>query len=254
MIRKLLPKFLKNKLFGDRNFYGRKVIENDIDWINWQKFYKKFYFQTQKTGIGKSVNNAGYKIINKLNFDNKTILEFGPGSLPHLEYWKGYPKKFIAVDTDIDFLEITKKKLGEICETKLINRGEKLPIKTSSVDIVLTFYSLEHIFDLKLILNEFSRILNQNGILVGAIPNEGGLAWGLGRYFTSRRFVNKNSDINYDKVICWEHPNFSDDILTELKNSNFEFIENKMFPLNFFKFIDINLVTSFIYKKNCFKK
>ncbi|MDC3031084.1 class I SAM-dependent methyltransferase, partial [Candidatus Pelagibacter sp.] len=237
MIRKILPKFINNKLFGDRNLHGKKVIENDIDWINWQKFYKKFYFKTQKSGIGKSVNNLGYNIIKNLNFSNKTILEFGPGSLPHLEYWKTYPSKFIAVDTDLKFLEITKKKLGKICETKLIKRGEKLPIETGSIDIILTFYSLEHIFNLKYILNEFSRALNENGILVGAIPNEGGLAWGLGRYLTSRRFVKKKSDINYDKIICWEHPNFSDDILKELKNNNFIFIKNEMFPLRFIKSI-----------------
>jgi hypothetical protein len=98
-------------------------------------------------------------------------------------------------------------------------------------------------------LSEFKRILKKNKKIVGAIPNEGGIAWGLGRYLTSRRFVKNNSNINYDKIICWEHPNFADHIIQSFKKNNLKINYIKMYPFSFIKSIDFNLVTTFILSK-----
>ena len=249
MIRKILPKFIFNSLFGNRDFYKTKIIENDLDWLKWQKLYKEFYFNSYKSSISYYVNNLGHQIIKELDFQNKTVLELGPGQLPHLTYWKNHPNNFIAIDTNLEFLNITKNKLGKICKIKQIKTGDSLPVKSNSVDIILTFYSLEHIFDLKMMLKEFLRVLKKDGILVGAIPNEGGLAWGLGRYFTTRRYVKRVTNVNYNKVICWEHPNFADYILKQLEMSGFQEHKIKMLPFTFHNLIDFNLITSFIYKK-----
>ena len=62
--------------------------------------------------------------------------------------------------------------------------------------------------------------LKYDCILVGAIPNEGGFAWGTGRFLSTRRFVHKNSKINYDKIICWEHVNFCDQILKKVDQAS----------------------------------
>jgi hypothetical protein len=40
-------------------------------------------------------------------------------------------------------------------------------------------------------LDDLKRILKTGGKLIFAIPNEGFLAWGLGRYFFTRKYVNK---------------------------------------------------------------
>ena len=58
--------------------------------------------------------------------------------------------------------------------------------------------------------------LKPDGIIVGAIPAEGGLLWALGRFLTSRQWLHKNTNIDYDKLICWEHPNYADFILKKL--------------------------------------
>jgi len=158
--------------------------------------------------------------------------------------------KFYAIDTNPNFLKETNKKINCDFEGIKVSRTDKIPIDNNSIDIILSFYSLEHIFNLDQMLLEFKRVLKKNGIVVGAIPNEGGLAWGLGRYFTSRRFVQKNSDINYDKIICWEHPNFSDDIINSFKKNNLKINFIKMYPFNFLKSLDLNLDTSFILSKN----
>jgi len=250
MIRKFLPKKIYSILFGNRNKFGTKIIKNDTCWKEWLAFYEKFYLKTQKKGIGNIVNEMGYKILKNVDFNDKIILELGPGNLPHKKFWLNEPIKFYAVDTNSNFLEETRKKIDCKFEGIKVSRTDKIPLDDNSVDIILSFYSLEHIYDLDQMLSEFRRVLKNKGIVVGAIPNEGGLAWGLGRYFTSRRFVHKNSNIDYDKIICWEHPNFSDQILNSFKKNSFKIDFAKMHPFNFFKSLDLNLITSFILKKN----
>ena len=51
---------------------------------------------------------------------------------------------------------------------------------------------------------------------MGAIPAEGGLGWGLGRFLTSRRWLKYHTSIDPDKIICWEHPNFAEQVLAQM--------------------------------------
>lgn len=250
MIRKLLPKKIKNILFGDRDLYGLKVISDDEDWVEWLDFTQEFYLETQKKGVGNIINEYGYRILKEVSFEKKIIFEIGPGNLPHRKFWNGIPDKFIAVDVDNQFLSQTEEKIPEIFHGVKVNRDDKIPLLDNSVDIILSFYSLEHMYDLDEKLIEFKRILKKDGLIIGAIPNEGGLAWGLGRYLTSRRFVKKNSNINYDKIICWEHPNFSDKIIKAFVRHNFKVNLMRMYPLRLLKMLDLNLVTSFILTKH----
>lgn len=250
MIYKFLPKKIKNILFGDRELYGLKVISDDKDWVKWLDFTQEFYLRTQKTGVGNIINEYGYRILKEVSFEKKIIFEIGPGNLPHRKFWNGIPDKFIAIDVDDQFLSQTEEKIPEIFTGIKVNRNDKMPLEDNSVDIILSFYSLEHMYDLDEKLIEFKRILKKDGLIIGAIPNEGGLAWGLGRYLTSRRFVKKNSNINYDKIICWEHPNFSDKIIKAFVRHNFKLNFIKMYPFNLLKILDLNLVTSFILSKH----
>ena len=130
----------------------------------------------------------------------------------------------------------------------MLNSKNVLPLENQSIDIVLSFYSLEHMHPLSKYLNEIFRVLKPAGILAGCIPTEGGLAWGLGRMMTSRRWVKNNTNINPDKIICWEHPNFSDEIVSKL-NKNFNRVKLYSWPIPFLTLIDFNLVLKFIYKK-----
>ena len=99
------------------------------------------------------------------------------------------------------------------------------------------------------VIKVINRVLNENGLLVVSFPNEGGIAWGMGRYLTTRRFVHKNTQINYDKIICFEHPNYVDNIISSIKASNFKIISRKSYPLGNLMPLDLNLVTSLIIKK-----
>lgn len=253
MIRNFLPILLNNFLYGDRKQYQGKFDTCDEDWVKWLKFYETFYHSTQKNGIGAVVNNWGYRVLNDLDLGDKTVLEIGPGNLPHEDYWNGTPSKYVVVDVKQEFLEICMQKLdaaGIDVETHLIERSEFADIPDESIDIILTFYSLEHIHNLQGIVKYFKQKLKTCGLLVGGIPNEGGLAWGIGRYLTSRRFVHNNSDINYDKIICWEHPNFCDQIFHEIERQGFKKRSKSGYPLGKFTPLDLNLISTFIYEKD----
>jgi SAM-dependent methyltransferase len=94
-------------------------------------------------------------------------------------------------------------------------------------------------------LDEMLRVLKSGGRLVGAIPAEGGLAWGTGRFFTSRRWLRRNSSIDPDKIICWEHPNFADFLLNSLdERMTRQWLSYWPFGL---ASIDFNLVIRFIH-------
>jgi ubiquinone/menaquinone biosynthesis C-methylase UbiE len=66
----------------------------------------------------------------------------------------------------------------QIPATAYCSSASTMAVSDSSVDVIISFYSLEHMHPLEEYLGEFSRILRPGGILVGAIPCEGGLAWG----------------------------------------------------------------------------
>lgn len=244
-----LPAFLAIPLFGDRKRFGSEIRKDDPDWIAWQGFYMNFYMQTQKQGIGEIVNDAGYSILGKIDLTNKCVLEIGPGILPHSRFWKGKPAHYAIVDNQDKLLDISSQVLEakDVPYSRHLTNSYRLPFHDREFDVVISFYSLEHLYPLNLYLQEMKRVLRPDGILIGAIPAEGGFAWGLGRYLTSRRYIKKNASFDPDKIICWEHPNFAESILESLDS---EFVPGqKIFWPLALSLIDLNLVISFVYRR-----
>lgn len=252
MIRNFLPKSFQNLLFGNRTKHGLVPDLKDPDWLEWLKKSVEIYSKVQKSNIGLVINNFGYKaIFRKLELNGKKILEIGPGDLSHIEFWNSSPVSYTAVDINPEFLKMAAQKIKcPFYPVLLQDKNQILPFPDSTFDIVLSFYSLEHLYPLKFHLKEINRVLKDGGVLTGAIPNEGGVSWALGRILTSKRWVQNNTSIEYNKIICWEHPNFADDILFEL-NLIFPVVEKRYSPFNFLHSLDLNLVTSFIaFKEN----
>jgi SAM-dependent methyltransferase len=245
-----LPSVLSVPLFGDRRRFGLVVQPDDPEWQEWLRLYMRFYQENQKQSVGKLVNDAGYRVLHEVNWAGKRVLEIGPGDLPHRSFWKMPPGEYALADVNPEMLERSAAKLtadGVPNKTVLMNRAQALPFADGAFDFVVSFYSLEHIYPLAPYLAEVHRVLAPGGRLVGAIPAEGGLAWGLGRFLTTRRWFKKHSSINPDKLICWEHPNFSDLILGQL-NAHFSPLHVSYWPLRV-PSADVNLVIKFQYLK-----
>ncbi len=250
-ITKLLPPALRVPLCGKQEYAKNVQLRNEQDpcWQEWQSTYMQFYTDTQKSGVGSTVNNAGYGVLADTDLTGKKILEIGPGSLPHMKYWKQKPQQFDIADISQNMLTISYAKLTQegISSTQFLMQDPALPVEDASYDIIVSFYSLEHLFPLENYIEEFKRILKPGGLLVGAIPTEGGLTWGLGRYMTSRRYVRKHFSFDFDKITAWEHCNTAEKILKSL-DANFKKMKYSFWPLHI-PLIDINLIIKFIYQR-----
>jgi ubiquinone/menaquinone biosynthesis C-methylase UbiE len=244
-----LPRFLTMPLFGDRELFGYVPSEDDKDWQAWQALRQSFYQDTQRHGPGKTINDSGYEIMQEIDLSGKHVMEIGPGSLPHIRYWKGRPQQYTLVDVQQNVLDRSSSilKAEKIGVVSYLTDSYQLPIPSNHVDILISFYSLEHLYPLELYLEELKRVLRPGGKLVGAIPTEGGLAWGIGRFLTSRRYIKKLASVNPDKIISWMHPNFADNVMMQLDNK-FEIRYRKFWPFRV-PSIDLNLIISFIGKK-----
>lgn len=248
-----LPHCLAAPLFGDRQQFGLNIQFDDPDWAQWQEIFPRCYQETQKSGPGNLVNHAGYQIMRQVPLAGKRVLEIGPGEIHHRPYWLDRPAFFQLADVRQQMLdrslEILQAANIPAAGTLIAEESRGiLPFEDQCFEIVLTYYSLEHLYPLEQYLSEMLRVLKPGGLLVGAIPCEGGLAWGAGRFVTSRNWLKRHTTLHPDKIICWEHPNFADLILntldTRLKRECLEFWPFRV------PSIDLNLVARFIYQKH----
>ncbi len=245
-----IPRPIRTQLFGDRERFGLDIHPDDPEWIEWLSTYETFYSSTQKRSLGARVNDAGYRILASTPMESLRVLEIGPGHLPHTRFWSGRPASYCVADVDAQFLESSLARLnreGIPAEARLVNRDSSLPFADNSFDLILSFYSLEHIRNPEPYLTEVRRVLAPGGRLAGAIPAEGGLAWGLGRWLTTRRWLHRHTSINPDKIICWEHPSFAADILRQC-DQLFAKEHLSFWPFGI-RLIDPNLVVRFRYRK-----
>ena len=251
-IRNILPHILSAPLWGDRKRWGLTPDSSDSCWREWQATYTEFYQSNQREKIGARVNDAGYAVMSKVDLTDKSVLEIGAGDIRHMKYWRGKPAEYILADVSPSMMDYAKRRLEESdvsYRSLMVERNQPLALDDASVDLIVTFYSLEHLYPLQPYLEEFNRLLKPGGVLVGAIPAEGGIAWGAGRFITSRRWFKKHTSIDPDKIICWEHPNFADHILETLDEW---FLRDSVshWPLPWLPVLDLNLVIQLCYRKS----
>ncbi|SLN29686.1 class I SAM-dependent methyltransferase [Oceanibacterium hippocampi] len=246
-----LPGVLARPLFGDRERWGRTPIADDPDWLTWERHSVELYESTQRDRRGGLVNDSGYRIMREIDLAGATVVEIGPGQLDHMRHWKGRPDRFVLLDRREEMLSASAATLARegVPSKSILLAGDSplLPLPDACADIVLSFYSLEHLHPLDSYLAELQRILKPGGRLAGAIPAEGGLAWGLGRFLTTRREFRRSVGLDYDKVICWEHPNFADQVMNSL-HRRFRPRHLSFWPLAV-PVPDVNLIIRFIVEK-----
>lgn len=247
-----LPPFLAAPLFGDRRRFGLVVRTEDPCWSEWVRIMPRVYDATQRVSVGAVVNAAGYAVVAGMNLEGRSVLEVGPADMPHLGLWRGIPAAYALADIRTDLLDRASARLREAGMPWSTHRiesraGARLPFAAGAFDVVVSFYCLEHLHPLAEYLAEIVRVLRPGGLLVGAIPCEGGLGWGLGRYLTSRRWIKRHSTVDPDKIICWEHPNFADAILRALDGRMIRKVLG-FWPMGI-PSVDLNLVARFVYRK-----
>ena len=241
---------VRKPLFGDRDRYGRVPDPTDACWKQWTVDYSQVMENNRRFRVSGLVHDSGYKVVRELDLQDRRLLEIGAGEMAHLGMMRSKPVHIDIVDTDRSMLDLAAESLGKSgipYELHLVEPDGAWPIPPRSVDVVLAFYVFEHIHPLRPALDKILHALKDDGVLAGAIPCEGGMGWGVGRFLTTRRYYRQHADIDFDKVICWEHPNTAAEVLNHLEE---RFLPRwvRLWPLGT-PCLDINLTARFLYEK-----
>lgn len=200
-----------------------KKFEEDKMWLLRQQITSKIYDDAFYRGnkLVSFFNKSGHKIMEENIFKKqffKNVIEVGAGTGFHYPYVNHDFDKYYMTDLSKSYLNFAKKKYFK--DKKIIYKIEDatdLSFPDNTFDRLISVYNLEHLPNPHIVLKEWKRVIKKNGVLSIAIPLEGGVAWRLGRYLTTRKtFEKKGLDYNY--IIAREHINASYNLISLIKH------------------------------------
>ncbi len=120
------------------------------------------------------------RTLGKVALGGKTVLDFGCGNGAQTAEFIPYSTRLIAVDVDWEdlttFSEYLRKGLASSAAGAFVvpvqYDGRRLPLRDSSVDVVLSYEVLEHVEDEAAALAEIHRVLKPDGQFVMSVPNK----------------------------------------------------------------------------------
>lgn len=221
------------------------MTQEDAMWVAWQNAAPRIYDRTYyaKGSIVARVNDAGHRM-SEASFGPdsffSTVLEVGAGTGRHLQHVRHGFDSYIMTDLSEDLLMLARERhRGRSGLHFEIADATKLSYPDASFDRVISIYNLEHLPNPHLVLKEWRRVLKPGGTLSIAIPLDGGVAWRLGRYLTTRRsFAREGLDLDY--IIAREHINPSYNLISLVRHY-FNQRKEAWYPLGI-PMVDINLV------------
>ncbi|MCX2679056.1 class I SAM-dependent methyltransferase [Galbibacter sp. EGI 63066] len=104
-----------------------------------------------------------YKIIKKHHPESKTLLDIGAGTGDFLTYVNQFLDG-IGIEPGEKARAIAKEKMNKVEESFDKVKGKKF-------DVITMWHVLEHVHDVEKQLQEINGILNENGLLIIAVPN-----------------------------------------------------------------------------------
>ena len=171
-------------------------------------------------GIAQKMESWMHKKVSKRKGDD--ILELGAGNLNHIKY----ENSFINYDIVEPFRELyinnselfrVRKKFNSIFDVQ------------NKYDKIVSIATLEHLLNLPKEIIYCKNLLKNDGTLQIAVPCEGELAFKLGWLFTTAISFKFKYNLDYSKMIEYEHVNSLHEILIILEN-NFEIINFSRSP------------------------
>lgn len=221
--------------------YGN-IKENDPDIIKYNQIVENLQ-KTGYKGILAYIQDMGHKFVSSKTSKGK-ILEIGFGRGRQAKFFKGNKDNYFPTEINNNY----ENSIWRIFKNFKICDAKNLPFKEEYFDKVVSIYNLEHIDDVDKVLKEVNRVLKKNGKFIVILPCEDGFFWNIGRELTTRRIYSKKYNLNYDKVIAYEHKYNLKLLLKKLQN-NFKLVKKKYYPF-FIPLKDFNLVYCGVYKKN----
>jgi SAM-dependent methyltransferase len=215
-------------------------IYEDSNLKRWQKMLPEVqdYFYNPRSPVSY-IQNSAHRIIKKLRSHKifANVLDIGCGDGAHIPYLNAN-ENYFGLDIDIFSLKKLRKNFPKF--PVFCGDVYRLPVRSKSIECIVSVYNLEHIAYLDLALEEMARVLMPTGEVFMGLPNEGGISWGIGRRLTSYRKFNAAS-LDYKRVMEIEHINCIWQLVFAVKRY-FKIEQKILFPLRL-PFFHINLVS-----------
>jgi len=160
---------------------------------------------------------AGHRLIDRWAraYVDGLVLEVGCGNGHHVQHGGNEYQRYIGLDIEYKFLCTLRERLSG---TWTVNGdAHALPLRDQSVDCVLSVYCFEHLRQLPQCLTEIQRVLKPEGELLVGLPAEGGFLYEIGRSLTSKRYIERKYDIDYDALVHWEHWSSCLEVVEEIR-------------------------------------
>lgn len=114
---------------------------------------------------------ARYHSIKQIVKD-KTVLDIASGSGYGSALIAEDAKKVIGVDISQEAIDYANKSYKKKNVEFIKGDGTKIPLGNNSVDVVVSFETIEHIEDYKQFMDEIKRVLTTDGVLILSTPND----------------------------------------------------------------------------------
>jgi ubiquinone/menaquinone biosynthesis C-methylase UbiE len=102
----------------------------------------------------------------------KVVLDIASGSGYGSNMLAEVASKVYGVDVSIDAINYAKENyIGDNIEY-ILGSAEKIPIPDSSIDLVVSFETIEHIKDYETFVKEIKRVLKKDGLAIISTPND----------------------------------------------------------------------------------
>ncbi|HSX07920.1 MAG TPA: class I SAM-dependent methyltransferase [Candidatus Saccharimonadales bacterium] len=119
----------------------------------------------------------------------KVVLDIASGSGYGSQLLAKTAKKVYGVDVDKGAVEYARQQFPAQNLEYKVGDGESIPLEDNSVDVVITFETIEHIKDYRKFIDEMKRVLKPDGIAIVSTPND--LEFAEGNHFHLHEFEYK---------------------------------------------------------------
>lgn len=142
----------------------KKIMEQTLDWTGER-------LVTTIKSIGAKEHLHRYAIA--LDFvENKHVLDIATGEGYGANLISQKAKYVIGVDISEEAIAHARKKYKKDNLDFKVGSVTNIPVTQSSIDIVVSFETIEHIIDQEEMLNEIKRVLKSDGILIISSPEK----------------------------------------------------------------------------------
>ncbi len=103
---------------------------------------------------------------------DKIVLDIASGSGYGTYLLSDKAKKVYGVDIETEALEYAKRNYAKENIEYILGSAENIPLPDSSIDVLVTFETIEHVKDYKTFMREIKRVLKKDGYAIISTPND----------------------------------------------------------------------------------